>query len=893
MSQHIQHHHPQQPQYVHYAGPSNPAAHPYLQNVAMMQAQPQHMPHILHYQPQGMHQQHQHQPQHIPPQIAAPMPMQHMPQPQASGQASGGAAGVSGAANGPVVAQGDWTKDLVQLAKQAELKKHALTLQLHTAHILSAHASLEQKSKAIQDLKEQKNKYVLLDSERQRLLKCLQEINSDRDQADIAQSTLESECHELQSKITQLSDGEYAIAKNDVDRLRQELGQAPLPSLQQTLEERTTQYLTERRLNGNENGDSSTGSKRSAPNDDAEIPLIDALIQRKVEAIGDIDKGIEQLEDSLAALKAEREANKIFIQNHQAMVAPIKRLPPDILSTVFLACLPTVAVGSTETPMGPDHPAVVISHVCRRWRSLAFDTPLLWSRIQISLPWVNPQPYHHLYGEVPVNNAEIAALFDSAVQRQYEMASVWLSRSKRCPLSISVEASEGAAGLYILPQMRTIIRSILKSLERLVDLLRSESKRWSQIRFRFAIDGSKPSQSQLNRLLFIAPRDLPILSKAVVVINTLKTIGPVDEFTLLPYPAVAPAISWGGIVMGTLQGEGLRSLTLACPKTATDLKVLQVNWHGLTELSLGTYKSDPGTRGGIQFSSDEALTLLKLCPNLERCKLSFGDGSGPAEWDTAVNPWAPPDSPTGVEGMGQESLNRTGVCCLPRLHSLTLREYNGTTDALAAALELPSLRSLSQTRPWDDWPEGGRSHRSPLASWVRRFGHTITSIDFKHVGIPQHMVEQSLADLPNLISLTIRSPFSESGNAEVTEFGSIVTVLPGCLCPKLEELDLNSSKEPEVTQLVFSEASVLDFLAGRAKASRETVSEASRFPKLRFASVQFADPKEMDLEQELLRRGFNMIDGFVGEWHYPTPPIPPSYLMDHNYSLNNYVAGEF
>jgi hypothetical protein len=40
-------------------------------------------------------------------------------------------------------------------------RKHALTLQLHTAHILSAHASLEQKSKAIQDLKEQKNKYVL------------------------------------------------------------------------------------------------------------------------------------------------------------------------------------------------------------------------------------------------------------------------------------------------------------------------------------------------------------------------------------------------------------------------------------------------------------------------------------------------------------------------------------------------------------------------------------------------------------------------------------------------------------------------------------------------------------------------------------------------------------
>ena len=45
----------------------------------------------------------------------------------------------------------------------------------------------------------------------------------------------------LQSKIQTLSDGEYAVAKGDVDRLRQELGQPPLPSLQMTLEEKSAQ----------------------------------------------------------------------------------------------------------------------------------------------------------------------------------------------------------------------------------------------------------------------------------------------------------------------------------------------------------------------------------------------------------------------------------------------------------------------------------------------------------------------------------------------------------------------------------------------------------------------------------------------------------------------------
>ena len=36
-----------------------------------------------------------------------------------------------------------------------------LTSQLHTAHILFAYPALEQKNKAIQDLKEQKNRCVL------------------------------------------------------------------------------------------------------------------------------------------------------------------------------------------------------------------------------------------------------------------------------------------------------------------------------------------------------------------------------------------------------------------------------------------------------------------------------------------------------------------------------------------------------------------------------------------------------------------------------------------------------------------------------------------------------------------------------------------------------------
>ncbi|KAJ7841761.1 hypothetical protein B0H13DRAFT_2676701 [Mycena leptocephala] len=111
----------------------------------------------------------------------------------------------------PVVAKGNWTKDLVQLAKTAELK---------------------------------------LESERQRLIECLAQVNEDRNQADLLEATLDRERGALRAKIGALSEGEYKAAKNviffllvdftladaDVDRLRADLGQPPLPTLQETLD---------------------------------------------------------------------------------------------------------------------------------------------------------------------------------------------------------------------------------------------------------------------------------------------------------------------------------------------------------------------------------------------------------------------------------------------------------------------------------------------------------------------------------------------------------------------------------------------------------------------------------------------------------------------------------
>jgi hypothetical protein len=649
---------------------------------------------------------------------------------------------------------------------------------------------------------------------------------------------------------------------------------------------------------------------------DDEIPRIKALIQQKLGVIGNIDKQIEDVENSLAALKAQREANKIFIQKHRALIAPIKRLPPDILTTVFLACLPAVELA--EASLTRNHPAVVISHVCHQWRQLTLDTPLLWSRIQLILPFVNYEPYHHQYH--PANdeaglNREVAALFDSAVERLCNMASIWLARSKGCPLTIFMEASEGGVGGYVMPSMSPLVFSMLKSLERLVDLVCGESRRWEQVRFKIAMSGTIP-ESQLTRLLFLTPRDVPILRKATITITSRDHIG-IQTNANEESPNLRDQIA-----MGTIHGQALRSLALVCPKAATDLKVLRVNWAGLTELMLRPYlRRGAGMRGGTHLTVDEALTLLGHCPNLRRCNIAVMDESIPPAWNTPPAVWDPLTAPASVA----PAQGKRPVCRLPHLHSLILRDRSSRTDRLASALDLPSLCSFNQTGPalWTPLApsfigpvtlgnelEGENVwYDFPLLGWVQRFGRTITSIDFRHVGVPQRAVEQSLEELPNLINLTIRSPFSESLKAnlptwsssgcdsflqkltpEVIEDRDTVTVSPNCLCPKLEELALKSLVDSDPVRLAFSEASVVEFLAGRAKASLKTVPEDSRVSKLRYVSVRFSNTQAMDLKQELSRRGCNL-EGLVGEWDYPVPPKSYSYLSRQP-TINNSTMDE-
>jgi hypothetical protein len=96
----------------------------------------------------------------------------------------------------------------------------------------------------------------------------------------------------------------------------------------------------------------------------------------------------------------------------------ISRLPVEILTEIFLYCLPTFHERRPASLAKLDAPLLLAS-ICREWRSIAFNTPRLWSLLQIRLP---------------LSRSAISA---ESIQTKRLGIELWLNRSRSHPLFVS------------------------------------------------------------------------------------------------------------------------------------------------------------------------------------------------------------------------------------------------------------------------------------------------------------------------------------------------------------------------------------------------------------------------------------------------------------------------
>jgi hypothetical protein len=94
---------------------------------------------------------------------------------------------------------------------------------------------------------------------------------------------------------------------------------------------------------------------------------------------------ISELEHSLGLLKEEED----MVQSRlDAYTYPVLTLPNEVISEIFIRCLPVYPRRSLAGPLSQT-PIVLLGHVCRQWRAIALATPSLWRAVAVRLDSTN------------------------------------------------------------------------------------------------------------------------------------------------------------------------------------------------------------------------------------------------------------------------------------------------------------------------------------------------------------------------------------------------------------------------------------------------------------------------------------------------------------------------
>lgn len=124
-------------------------------------------------------------------------------------------------------------------------------------------------------------------------------------------------------------------------------------------------------------------------NSELSIVLLEAQL-KQIEALEAPAKDLlEHLKLVQQHCRRERRQATQYLRDHQSIIAPIRRVPDDILVEIFLVFMNT---GSYN--FGPD--PITLTGVCGRWRTLAQATTCLWSQITVHLTPSNHLSMGHL-----------------------------------------------------------------------------------------------------------------------------------------------------------------------------------------------------------------------------------------------------------------------------------------------------------------------------------------------------------------------------------------------------------------------------------------------------------------------------------------------------------------
>ncbi|KAK7031599.1 ABC protein [Favolaschia claudopus] len=133
-----------------------------------------------------------------------------------------------------------------------------------------------------------------------------------------------------------------------------------------------------------------TLNKSNESPEESELGLIHSVISCADARIAFLDNEIPKIRAKLMKFEEERASLIDHRQRNQAILSPLRRLPPELLGDIFSWTFSPLAESWGRHESMADTPWV-LSHVCRRWRDICLSTPSLWACILIDYTASSPR----------------------------------------------------------------------------------------------------------------------------------------------------------------------------------------------------------------------------------------------------------------------------------------------------------------------------------------------------------------------------------------------------------------------------------------------------------------------------------------------------------------------
>ncbi|TDL19027.1 hypothetical protein BD410DRAFT_752658, partial [Rickenella mellea] len=106
-----------------------------------------------------------------------------------------------------------------------------------------------------------------------------------------------------------------------------------------------------------------------------------------------VEKELSSLNEFLLPLLAKRDKLNGSIAAHMALLAPARRVLPELVSEIFTHAThsknsePDRHRSLLPRPRASEAP-LKLGRICRHWRQIALSTPMLWSAVEIPKTWM-------------------------------------------------------------------------------------------------------------------------------------------------------------------------------------------------------------------------------------------------------------------------------------------------------------------------------------------------------------------------------------------------------------------------------------------------------------------------------------------------------------------------